>query len=213
MPRTVETTVYQYDELSDKAKERAREWYREASAGDSDFADFVIEDAVRMGELLGITFDTHAVKLIGGSTRYDSNVWWSLGYSQNDFVAFDGSYEFKVGAVEKILEETSGSDQKLLSIARRLDGLQSQFNGRLTARMKHHHYYGLQIETDAMDADDESMDISKEQDEELRDIMRDYCRWIYTRIREEYEYQNSDEQVEETIRANEYEFDEEGKRA
>lgn len=28
MPRTIETTVYQFDELSERAKERARDWYR-----------------------------------------------------------------------------------------------------------------------------------------------------------------------------------------
>ena len=32
--RIKETKVYQFDELSDKAKEKARDWWREASAGD-----------------------------------------------------------------------------------------------------------------------------------------------------------------------------------
>jgi hypothetical protein len=29
MPRTIEITAYRFDELSDRAKERARDWYRE----------------------------------------------------------------------------------------------------------------------------------------------------------------------------------------
>ena len=35
MARIKQTTVYQFDELSDAAKEKARDWYREASADDA----------------------------------------------------------------------------------------------------------------------------------------------------------------------------------
>ena len=33
MPRTIKKTVYKFDELSDSAKERAREWYRSTDDG------------------------------------------------------------------------------------------------------------------------------------------------------------------------------------
>lgn len=42
--------------------------------------------------------------------------------------------------------------------------------------------------------------------------MRDFADWIYERLSDEYDYQTSDSAVEETIRANEYEFDEDGER-
>jgi hypothetical protein len=42
--------------------------------------------------------------------------------------------------------------------------------------------------------------------------MRDFADWIYDQLRKEYEYQMSDEQVDETLIANEYEFDEDGDR-
>jgi hypothetical protein len=38
-------------------------------------------------------------------------------------------------------------------------------------------------------------------------------RWIYRQLEREYDYQNADAQVDENIRANEYEFYEDGKRA
>lgn len=38
-------------------------------------------------------------------------------------------------------------------------------------------------------------------------------RWIYRALEAEYEYQDSDGQVDETIKANEYEFEEDGSRA
>ena len=50
-------------------------------------------------------------------------------------------------------------------------------------------------------------------EEEITQLMRDFADWIYERLSDEYDYQTSDEAVEEAIRANEYEFDEEGDRA
>jgi hypothetical protein len=44
----------------------------------------------------------------------------------------------------------------------------------------------------------------------LEDTVRDLCRQIYRDLEKEYEYLTSDEAVEETLDANEYEFDEEG---
>ena len=46
MPRIIEKTLYQFAELSDEAKEKAREWYR--STADSNDLDSVIEDFARI---------------------------------------------------------------------------------------------------------------------------------------------------------------------
>ncbi|PIV84826.1 MAG: antitoxin of toxin-antitoxin stability system, partial [Nitrospirae bacterium CG17_big_fil_post_rev_8_21_14_2_50_50_9] len=46
--RTVETRIYQFDELSDKAKGKARDWYRESIA-DWDWWDFLYDDAQEIG--------------------------------------------------------------------------------------------------------------------------------------------------------------------
>ena len=34
MPTVIETTVFTFDELTEAAKERAREWYREGQRGE-----------------------------------------------------------------------------------------------------------------------------------------------------------------------------------
>jgi hypothetical protein len=52
-----------------------------------------------------------------------------------------------------------------------------------------------------------------EDEETLIELARDFMNWIYKQLEKEWEYQNSDEQVEESIRANEYEFLEDGTRA
>ena len=46
----------------------------------------------------------------------------------------------------------------------------------------------------------------------LEETLRDFNRWIYTSLRDEYEYLTADEQVDESIRENEYEFTEDGNR-
>lgn len=49
MPVTKTITLYTFDELpSEKAKERARDWYRKASEGD-DWWDFIYEDGEHAG--------------------------------------------------------------------------------------------------------------------------------------------------------------------
>lgn len=46
--REITTKIYTFDELSDKAKEKARDWYRE-HALDYDWWDHVYDDAERVG--------------------------------------------------------------------------------------------------------------------------------------------------------------------
>ena len=53
MPEVICTTVYQFPELSDAAKEKARSWYRDLGPHD-DWWDAVYEDFERVCELLGI---------------------------------------------------------------------------------------------------------------------------------------------------------------
>lgn len=48
MPKVIATTVYDFDELSDEAKEKAREWYRDGAL-DYEWWDYIFEDAARIG--------------------------------------------------------------------------------------------------------------------------------------------------------------------
>lgn len=40
----------------------------------------------------------------------------------------------------------------------------------------------------------------------ILNIMRDFAQWIYDGLEKEHEYRLSDEEIENTIRANEYQF-------
>lgn len=216
--RIIETKVYTFDELSDKAKERARDWWREASAGDNDFADNVLEEAARFGELLGIEFKQTPVKLLNGSTRYEPAIYWSGFSSQGDGACFEGSYAYHAGGAEAIAAEvpdgTGDSNTELNRIARKLTALQAANGYALTAsitKTSHHYTHERTVEIDVHAADDSEAD--EPTTEALRELLRAFMRWIYRGLETEYEYQNSAEYIDETISANEYEFTEDGRRA
>jgi len=45
----------------------------------------------------------------------------------------------------------------------------------------------------------------------VREMLRAFAAWIHQQLAREWEYQRSDSTVEENIRANDYEFTEDGK--
>lgn len=210
--RVTEQTVYQFAELSDHAKERARDWYREVSNdGNNDWSESVIEMAADVCKLLGIDLQTRPVKLMNGSTRYDPVIYWSGFSSQGDGASFAGRYSYRAGSVAAIIKEWPTSEP-LQTIARTLQTLQRKHFYKLSADLTHRgnsvheHSVSIDVECDhcAMTDDDTSPAIG--------DALRDVMRWIYKALEMEYEYQNSNEVVDENIEANEYEFDENGRR-
>lgn len=65
MAKIITTTVYEFEELSDKAKEKARDWYRQFAL-DDEWWEYVYEDAKEVG--LKITaFDLGRANSIEGS--------------------------------------------------------------------------------------------------------------------------------------------------
>lgn len=200
--RTIETVVYRYDELSDKAKQRAkqraREWYLEDGLS-YDWWDACYEDFVRVGEILGIEFSTRR----GGKTP---EIYFNGFYSQGSGSAFDGTYRYAKGAVAKI-KTYSPEDEELHRIAQALQDIQQQHFYRLGAQISS--YRDSSISVDVYDREDRWKDIG-DAERDIKDLMNDFNHWMYCRLRDECEYLTSDEVVEESIVANEYEFDEEG---
>lgn len=201
--------IYTFNELSEQAKEKAREWFR--SGGTSDDFDFCIEDAQRMGELLGIEFGTHAVKLYGGSTRYDANIYWSGFCSQGDGASFEGYYTYKRGALAQIKKEAP-QDTELHRIAKALQQAQARNFYQVVTRVTQSGHY---CHEHTMSFDHERADEKELHDDcrQIEDALRDFASWIYRQLDNENDYRNSDEYVDDCIIANDYEFYAGGKRA
>lgn len=198
MPRTIEKTVYSFNELSDKAKDTARDWYRESGL-DYEWYDGSYEDFERVARILGITIDT----IRDGKTLA---IYWSGFSSQGDGACFKGSWVYKLDAQEAI-RDYAPTDTDLHFIA---DALRE--GNRLNARVSHrdsHYSHAHSVSIDV--CDDETGDDAPELNAiAVRDALRDFMNWMYRQLEKEYEYLMSDEAIDETIEANEWEFDENG---
>ena len=210
MARTVQSTVYTFDELDDSAKERARDWYRDGIESD-ELTDY--DDWSAVAAILGIEFDQHAVKRMGGGTRYDPKIWWSLSYSQGDGASFEGCYRYAKGAA-KAIRAYAPTDKRLHQIADDLQDVQKRFGYRLSAMVTQGRYGGSYVHSGAMQVEVEYDGATDRELEgaaaEVRDALRSFADWIYDQIRAQDEYLRSDEAVDESIACNEYEFTEAG---
>ena len=175
-------------------------------------ADF--ESAETAGRLLGITFDKRPVKLMGGATRYDSDIRYSGFYSQGDGLSFVGRYEYLADSEQAIASEF-GTAEELGRIARDLDELQAGNDNRISARItandsRYVHKYTMGAEV----CDSETGDTMHELvHDAVLDLMRDFAQWIYDDIRKDYQWRLTDEALDDALTANEYEFYEDGRRA
>lgn len=201
--REITSTVYQFSELSDKAKENARQWWRDAMDA-SDYSESVIEDAVAIAEILGIEIATRPVKLMGSGTRQDPCVYWSGFWSQGGGACFEGRYSYKKGSA-KAIRAYAPQDKTLHAIADNLQACQRVNFYRLQAKMQHSGRYS---HSGCMQVD--VQDCSESAETSIRDTMRQFADWIYSQLQKECEYQTSAENIDDSMAANEYEFTVEG---
>jgi hypothetical protein len=214
MPITKTYTVYQFAELSDKAKEKARDWLRECEASDFD-PDFEwYEDAAK---ILGIEIDQRPIGTHGGKTRYQTDIRYSGFYSQGDGASFVGTYTFAPGCSDAIRKEFPkdetlhriADELTVLFTARRLLGKPS-----ITAKIDQdgHYYHKHTMHFKSIVAGDDEQDVSEQDEATLLDLMRDFAQWIYDGLEADYDYRMSNEALDEAMEANEYTFTEDGKR-
>jgi hypothetical protein len=169
--RIMETKIYQYDELSDKAKEKARDWFREASSGD-EWWESTYEDAENVG-----------IKISG----FDIN---RGNYCKGKFISGAEETAWKI---EKEHGETCETFKTAKAFLKERDRIVDE------APKDENREFESERELDAA--------LNECESDFLRSILEDYR----ILLQKQYEYVNSDECVEETIRANEYEFEESGK--
>lgn len=151
MPRTVCQEVYKFEELTDKAKEKARDWYRE------------------------------------GEPRYD---WWDSIYDDAKTIGL------KIEAFDCDRRTIDGKlTESVAEVARRI----FDNHGKQCETYKTAQRYFLSKHLGLKDA---AIAFTYS-------IKQDYLEMLD----KEVEWLMSDEQVDESIKANEYEFTDEGKRA
>lgn len=168
--RIKETKIYHYEELSDEAKKKARDWFRQ------DYPDYwerVYDDANTIG-LTITSFDL--------GNRKDIQGYLKTSVQQSCI---------------KILEKYGPSCETYK--------LAEQWQAKSEALDK-----AIAEHCDD-DADEERSRLEDEQDQNEKEYEYALLQEYFLILDKEYEYLNSDEQVENSIIANEYEFTEEGR--
>lgn len=223
MPKQIITTVYEFDELFEKAKEKAREWYR-SGAFEYDWWDGVYDTAATVADYLGINLRQKPVKLMNGKTRYEPEIYFSGFSHQGSGSSFAGTWYARDVKADKLKAEFP-SDEELHRLADEFAALAKE-NPELSASIKANRDNWINVEVEhgetrndvlnSLEYKSEEWKVENQKDVErvdrLTEALKDFNRWIYKSLEREYEYLNADEQVDESIRANGYTFTEQGKR-
>jgi len=225
MPHTKCETIYYFDELSDKAKERAREWYREGGL-DYEWWDFT--NVIDAAKYMGIEIDTKTQTRIGGYTQGDNGGTWDAnkkityqetciyfsGFnSQGDGACFLGTWRASDMKPLKELKADFATDTQLHKIHTALWAFKKQYPEAICTSTRSSCHYSHERSTNLEAILGEEIDYNKETHKPLEECLVDFMKWIYHGLEKEYDYLNSDENVDDTIRTNEYEFTQEGRRA
>lgn len=212
MPRVIETTVYEFHELSNAAKEAARAWFREGM-GDWEWWDSIYDDFEEICRILGIELRTRPVRLMGGGTRQKPCIWFSGFSSQGNGASFEGTYTY-ANCAGKRIRDYAPNDAELHRIADRLAEIQRRNFFQLRANIRHrgryYHAYCMEVSVERDSHNWQSM--TDDAEGAVTDCLRDLAHWLYRQLEREWDYMMSDEYANEGIVANEYTFTEGGKR-
>jgi hypothetical protein len=192
--QVIETTVFSFDELNDRAKEKARDWFKST---DFFYADYVIDDVKEVAAHLGIDID---------------RIFYSGFSSQGDGACFEGFYKYKSGWRNE-LKGYAPKDAELMRIGEALQKAQARHFYNLVASCKHrgHYYHSGCMDVGVEHSDDRCRDLQSIEDDVVQ-ALRDFADWVYKMLMEAYDWTSADEQVDDSIEANGYTFTEDGKR-
>lgn len=237
LPLDDEPDTFTFDQLGPSAKETAREWFLK-DYPHHDWHEFVFEDVTKIAAMLGITIDTHRVTPHGGRVRYDPSIWFSGFWTQWDGASFDGRWsavDEPLGALGEVLDHAPLDERlheialDLLLLAERCNRLMPDTAVRISSS-RLHHWAGASFSIDMPTPEhvDEASEMQvvifnalctayhltfEEFSRDITAALRAFMAWIYEQLREEYQHLTSDEVVDETLRENDYAFDENGRPA
>jgi hypothetical protein len=193
--KTKTINIYQFNELTEEAKENAIEKYRENNEGDFDFFEDTMKD------------------LLEHHTPFkDLKMSYSLSYSQGDGVSFKGAL-----SLEEILEADLITKAEYKYLEKQMDEGRSLEISIEKHDSRYSHEYTMygQIIFETYPEDhyktvEKLQSLEERIEENLTEYAREKAREIEKIGYEEIEYINSDEYIIEQIEHNEYEYDEDG---
>lgn len=195
--KTIATTInaYTFSELSDKAKDKARQYHADAYMSDGFWYECIIENAKEVGKILGFDID---------------KIYFSGFWSQGDGAIWIGHYRYAKGSPAEVAKCT-GNDSELIRIAEGLQDIQRRNFYQLTARISTSGRYSHShtMRADVEDSSNPYRDVSDAEGDLLK-LFQDFADWIYNNLLREYDHLTSDSAIAEDFDANEVLFTAEG---
>jgi hypothetical protein len=193
-----------FEELSEPAKQRAREGYLTEAVYpfglETDFGDFI------------------AIADILGFQTTERQISWSGFSCQGDGASFAGEYYPAKDALDKI-KAHAPQDATLHRLAERLTALQVAFALQYgtglaakitTSRGSYCHSGCMQAEPRRVEEDDADFPDLIEEEKVLLGVARDLADWLYSSLEDEWDYQCSDECIDPQIQDFDLRYDEDG---
>lgn len=191
-------TLYKFEELSEAAQKKVIDKNYDINVDNEFWHESVIDDAKEQGKPLG--FDIKKIYFSGFS-------------SQGDGACFAGSFDGANIKAEE-LKKNCPEDRELHRIANQLAEIQKETAniGFSVVHCGHYNHKGCTEFSFEIPEELEEICAAKinQAEETLTELARDYMEWIYSQLETQYEYLTSEEQIKETLIANEYEFKEDG---
>lgn len=199
-------TVYKYDELSDDAKWEARDWFTRGYL-EYDWWDSTYETIDTLARIIGIVCN-----------KDKSSPAFSFDLDRGSYFSFSGMYSYDKGWKQeavRVFGDVFNLDRKddiacfIREYAEFCDNIQRPNFYGVQARMTVTHYGGGREGVHV----DVGGDVSDALQASVETFIGSFCETALSLLQAEYDYLLSEENVEENIRANEYEFTEDGKPA
>lgn len=187
---TKEITFAHFNDLTDSQKEKVLDKNRDTNV-DYDWWEYTIDDCKEIGQLMGFEME---------------NIYFSGFHSQGDGACFTGGFSYKKNMVKSI-KSLYPTDTELHRIAKEVQELYRKsfytMCGQISQRGHYNHERSMSLNYNTYQDE-----IKGQVDEdEWLDIIADFACWIYKRLNNEYDWLTSDEQVAESLIANECEFE------
>jgi hypothetical protein len=232
MPETITqtSTVYKFNELNDKAKDNVRQWYAENIL--DDWYDSVYEGAKMDGEERGFAIED--IRFSGFWSQGDGASWTGSVYLPFflEWVCTQSAYEPLHHRIVPFIELMKDG-----WVEQRVDVTRTGFhyvheNTVVPGKIDYEALDGEMYDAEHDDVEAENVlrsegvlkgasvvgvaqgidvhNLVSELDDALKEEVRAYCKEIYKRLNEEYDWLVEDEQIEDACEANDWRFTEKG---
>lgn len=210
MSHVIERTVFKFSELSERAKDKARDDRRYCDVDHSDWWDCTYEDAITVAALMGIEIAP------ANSANRGPGIHFSGFCSQGDGASFTGHYNYRANSVADVVAHAP-QDEELKAIAEALAVEQTttwlKCGGHLYAHITisnsgYCHSGTMDCSASFVDVPYGSPYLSPDVGRDLLALFRRFADWIYAQLEAEHDYLTSNGYIDEYL--SEEEFDEDG---